>query len=94
MTTVSRPARILVTSTIPMTAYLFHRRLLDHLVNLGHDVCLASSPDEYLDRAEREIGIRVHRLTMARNISVVADVRALTRWVAFLRGSGRMSSSR
>ena len=76
----SRPVA-LVTSTIPITIDKFHRELIRQVKAEGYDVCVISSPGPELARVGHEMGVRVRSLPMAREISPLADLVALLRWL-------------
>ena len=71
----------LVTSTIPITIDKFHRELIRQIQAEGYDVCVISSPGPELVRVADEMGVRVRSLPMAREISPLADLIALVRWL-------------
>jgi len=71
----------LVTSTIPITIDKFHRELIRQIQAEGYDVCVISSPGPELVRVGHEMGVRVWALPMAREISPLADLVALVRWL-------------
>lgn len=73
----------LVTATIPITLDKFHRELIRQVQAEGYDVCVVSSPGPELNRIHEELGVRVHPLSMTREISVRADLYALVRWLRF-----------
>jgi len=71
----------LVTSTIPITIDKFHRELIRQIQAEGFDVCVISSPGPELVRVGDDMGVRVRSLPMAREISPLADLIALVRWL-------------
>lgn len=71
----------LVTSTIPITIHKFHRELIRQVQVEGYDVCVVSSPGPELERVGTEMGVRVRSLAMTREISPVADLVALFKWL-------------
>lgn len=78
-----RPAAV-VTTTVPQTLNLFHRELIRQVLKT-HDVHLVSSPGPDLDALERDLPVVCHRLPMARDISVRADIAATWQWFELLR---------
>jgi glycosyltransferase involved in cell wall biosynthesis len=76
----SNPVAV-VTSTIPITIDGFHRELIRQVQQQGYDVCVVSSPGVELDRVRDEMGVRVRSLPMTRQVSPVADLIALFRWL-------------
>lgn len=71
----------LVTSTIPITIDKFHRELIRQVQAQGYEVCLVSTPGPELTRVGDEMGVRVRPLSMARDISLLADLVALIGWL-------------
>lgn len=61
------------------------RGLPGFLREQGWEVHVVSTPGPLLERLAAEEGVTVHGLTMARNPSPLADLRALLKWVALLR---------
>jgi glycosyltransferase involved in cell wall biosynthesis len=79
----SRERRAVVTSTIPLTVRSFHGELLRQLARAGWDPLVVSSPGEDLTVLGRSW--RTAAITMRREISPLADLAALVRWVRLLR---------
>src|SRR5665647_916254 len=70
-----------VTSTIPITIGKLHRELIRQVQAEGYDVCVVSSPGPELERLCDEMGVRIRSLPMTREISPLADLLALARWL-------------
>ncbi|HYO85014.1 MAG TPA: glycosyltransferase [Dermatophilaceae bacterium] len=83
MTDVSPTA--IVTATIPLTLASFHNELIRQLQQAGYGVTIVSSPGEALNRLESTHGVRAIRVAMAREMSPVADARAMRTWLRILR---------
>jgi len=70
-----------VTSTIPITIGKFHRELIRQVQAEGYSVCVVSSPGPELERLSDEMGVRVRSLPVTRDVSPLADLLALARWL-------------
>ena len=70
-----------VTATIPITIEKFFREIIRQVQAEGYDICVVSSPGPELERVRDEMGVRVRSLPMMREISPLADLVALTRWL-------------
>ncbi|GAA2493687.1 glycosyltransferase [Terrabacter carboxydivorans] len=64
-----------------MSADKFFRELIRQLQSDGFDVCVVSSPGQGLANLSHDTGVRTRELRMAREISPLADIRALVQWV-------------
>lgn len=78
------PRRLVVTTTIAASAYQFMCGQLRWLAGHGFEVHLVSSPGPYLERSGAREGVTTHPLPMRREISVVADLLSLLRWLGLL----------
>jgi glycosyltransferase involved in cell wall biosynthesis len=76
--------RIVVTTTVGVSARLFCAGLIQELTRRGHEVLVVSTADADLERL-REEGVRVRELGMQRGVSPVRDVLGLASWVRLLR---------
>lgn len=76
------PRRAIVTATIALSVDTFHRELIRQLQADGFDVCVVTSPGQGLVNLRRDLGVRTRELPMTREISPIADLRALIRWVS------------
>jgi glycosyltransferase involved in cell wall biosynthesis len=83
--TKSRPPRLVVTTTVPLTAWSVMHGQLRWLAGQDVEVHLASSPGHLLDRTAEREGVTAHVLPMRREFSPVADLISLGRWLALLR---------
>jgi glycosyltransferase involved in cell wall biosynthesis len=80
-----RGRRLVVSTTIPLSAKAFLGYQLPALARAGWDVHLITSPGPELEEIEERSGIPVHPLPMRREISLRADIVSLRRWVGLLR---------
>ena len=80
-----QPIRLVVTTTIPATAFDFMRGQLCWLSAQGFEVHLVSSPGALLDQAGRREGVATHAIPMRRELAPVADLVSLGRWLRLLR---------
>lgn len=76
-----RPPRAIVTATIALSVDTFHREVIRQLQASGFDVCVVTSPGPGLTNLRRDLGVRTRELPMTREVSPVADIVALLRWV-------------
>lgn len=81
----TRRPRLAFVTTTPVTADVLLRGQLAYLRDRGFDVVVLSSPGPELDRVARREGVRVYPITMAREIDVVRDARALPQLVRAMR---------
>lgn len=82
--------RIVVGTTVGVTADLFLRGQLHWLVEQGYEVHLVSTPDDAAQRAAAREGVTLVPVPMAREVSPRADASALLAWVRIL---GRLRPS-
>ena len=78
-------ARLLFAVTVPETAYAFLRGQLGYLRRRGYEVSVVSSPGPLLDELAGREEVRTFAVPMAREISPVADLRALRAMTAVIR---------
>lgn len=71
----------LVTTTVAVSADTFHRELIRQLQTDGYDVCVVSSPGDGLGNLRRDLAVRTEEISMTREISPLADLVALSRWL-------------
>ncbi|SBT37739.1 glycosyltransferase [Micromonospora auratinigra] len=79
------PVRLVVATTVPVTAHALLHGQLRWLAGHGIDVHLVSSPGPLLDRTGEREGVGTHAIPMARELSPLADLVALGRWLRLLR---------
>lgn len=71
--------------TIGRSASSFLRGQLSWFRQQGWRVILVTSPDEAAHQTIEREGVEFHPITMKRDISLFADVRALMQWIAAIR---------
>lgn len=76
--------RLVYCVTAPSVALYFLRGQLAYMVSAGWDVTLGCSPGKGLDLVREREGVEVVEITTPREISPVADVKSIIRWVALL----------
>lgn len=76
--------RVIVTTTVGVSARLFCTGLVEELVRRGNEVLVVSTDDSDLERLRCQ-GVRVKSLRMQREISPVHDLRGFVSWVRLLR---------
>ncbi len=69
--------RLVVATTVPVTAWTLMRGQLWYLREHGFDVVLVSSPGELLDATGRREGVRTRAVPMAREVRPLTDLHAL-----------------
>jgi glycosyltransferase involved in cell wall biosynthesis len=86
-TTSSAPGRgrLLLGTTVPITAVAFLAQQSEFLASQGWDGHLVTSPGEEIDRLRRLVGVTLHLVPMNRDYSPLADLRALLRWIRVIR---------
>lgn len=77
--------RIVFASTVPVTLDAFMRGQLAWISGQGHEVHVVSSPGVELQRIASRENVIVHALPMQREVSLLADARALWLWMRLLR---------
>lgn len=77
--------RMLFASTIPVTMDFFMRGQLAWIAGRGHEVHVVSSPGPALESLAVREGAIAHPIPMEREISPVADARAMLGWVRVLK---------
>lgn len=82
--TIDRTNKVVVCATVPMSVRTLLAPQIARLAERGHHVEVVTSPGDD-DLASLPGVARVHRLPMAREISPVADLRALVAWLRLLR---------
>ena len=80
----TRARRILFGVTTDQSLILL-KGFPQHLVALDWDVHVVSSPGNHLDRLGKVPGLTVHEIDMAREPSILRDIRALIVWFQLLR---------
>ncbi len=80
-----RRPRLVYCVTAPSVAVYFLRGQLAHMVAAGWDVTLGCSPGPGLDVVRRREGVDVVEIPTPREISPLADLRSIVRWMSFLR---------
>ena len=78
-------ARVVVTTTIPLTGYALFAGKLRWLAGQGLDVHYVSDPGDLLDRTAEREGVTAHGLPMCRPTAPARDLLALWRWIRLLR---------
>ncbi len=69
--------KLLICTTDPVTPWTIMRGQLNYLASAGFDVVLVSSPGELLEATGKREGVRTRAVSMQREISPVADARAI-----------------
>ena len=77
--------RLMVVTTVPVTAWALMRGKLRFLNENGFDVVLVSSPGAELDRTAEREGVRAIAVPMARPVRPPADLLSLARLVRLIR---------
>lgn len=80
-----RRPRLVYCVTAPSVAVYFLRGQLAHMVAAGWDVTLGCSPGPGLDVVRQREGVDVVEIPTPREISPLADLRSIARWVSLLR---------
>lgn len=80
----ARPRTAVVSATIPMTLWTFHRELLRQLREQGYDLLVITGPGGDLARLG-QTGVRTRPIAMSREISPISDARGLLRWLVVLK---------
>lgn len=72
-------------TTVPLSLGLLMEGQLEYMQEHGFEVTALSSPGQWLDRVERERGVRTAAVPMTRSISPLADLLALWRLYRMFR---------
>lgn len=80
-----RPAKLMVATTSPLTPWGIMRGQLRFLSEQGYEVVLVTSPGDLLDATATREGVRARPVPMEREISLLADLRALCGLVRIVR---------
>lgn len=75
--------RAVVSSTIPLTAAIFYREILEELADRGYEVHVVTSPGPQVALLAK-LSHAVHELPMHRGVSPLKDLVGLVRWVLLL----------
>lgn len=77
--------KLIVAVTSGMSAFTLLRGQLRWFAQHGYEVVLVANDDEQALRASQKEGVRLEGIPMKREISMIADLRSLIKWVKVLR---------
>ena len=79
-----RGKKVLVVTTIDLTAQCFLRRKFEAMLACGYEVTLACTVQKFRHELER-LGVRVVDIPISRRISPYQDLRSLSNLISFIR---------